>query len=60
MFKRVLVEDWVHIVPVLSFCIFFSIFIIVTIRALRIKRSERERMAAMPLESDPSPQTIED
>jgi hypothetical protein len=50
MFKRVLVEDWTHIIPVISFCIFFTVFIFVTIRAMRLGKTERERLAAMPLE----------
>ena len=55
MFKRILVEGWAHFVPIISFCIFFTVFLVVSIRALRLKKSERERLAALPLESnDPS------
>lgn len=55
MFKRILVEGWAHFVPIISFCIFFTVFVVITIRALRLKKSERERLAALPLESnDPS------
>jgi hypothetical protein len=50
MFKRVFVEDWAHIIPVISFCIFFTVFMVVTIRAMRLGKAERERLAAMPLE----------
>ncbi len=55
MFKRILMEGWAYFVPIVSFCIFFTIFLVVTVRAMRLKKSERERLAAMPLESnDPS------
>jgi len=51
MFKRIFVEDWAHIIPVISFCIFAAVFLLVTVRALRLRKPERERMAALPLDS---------
>jgi hypothetical protein len=51
MFKRIFVEDWALCVPIISFCIFFTVFVAVTIRAMRIGKSERERLASLPLES---------
>jgi hypothetical protein len=51
MFKRIFVEDWALCVPIISFCIFFTVFVAVTIRALRIGKSERERLASLPLDS---------
>lgn len=51
MFKRIFVEDWALCVPIISFCIFFVVFVAVTIRALRIGKSERERLASLPLDS---------
>jgi len=50
MFKRILAEGWTLYVPIISFCIFFAVFLVVTIRALRIKKSERERLASLPLD----------
>ncbi len=52
MFKRVFVEDWALVIPIVSFCIFAVVFAAVTIRALRLSKAERERLAALPLESD--------
>jgi hypothetical protein len=52
MFKRIFVEDWALCVPIISFCIFFAVFVAVTIRALRIGKTERERLASMPLDSE--------
>ena len=51
MFKRIFVEDWALCVPIISFCIFFVVFVAVTIRALRIGKPERERLASLPLDS---------
>ncbi len=59
MFKRILVEDWAQIIPVISFCIFFSVFVLVTVRALRLRKSDRERLAAMPLDPQDSPPTTD-
>ncbi|MDP3849609.1 MAG: hypothetical protein Q8Q59_03835 [Luteolibacter sp.] len=50
MFKRVFVEDWALIIPIVSFCIFAVVFAAVTVRALRISKPERERLASLPLE----------
>jgi cbb3-type cytochrome oxidase subunit 3 len=50
MFKRVFVEEWAHIIPFISFFIFFTVFIFITIRAMRLGKNERSRLAQMPLE----------
>ena len=53
MFKRILVEDWATYVPIISFFLIAGVFIAVTIRALRIGKTERERLASLPLDPDP-------
>ena len=50
MFQRILVEDWATYVPIVSFVLIAGVFIAVTIRALRIDKGERNRLASMPLE----------
>ena len=50
MFKRVILEDWAVWSPFIAFFIFFVVFALVTARALRLGKSERERLAAMPLD----------
>lgn len=50
MFKRILLEDWTTLVPIISFVIFAVVFAAVTIRALRIAKPERERLASLPLD----------
>lgn len=53
MFKRVIVEEWATILPVVSFFIFFVVFAAITVRALRLGKKDRERMASMPLDDHP-------
>jgi len=52
MFKRVIVEDWAYVVPIIAFFIFFTVFVAVTIRAMWMKEPERNRLASMPLEEN--------
>jgi|DewCreStandDraft_4_1066084.scaffolds.fasta_scaffold148192_2 hypothetical protein len=52
MFQRVITEEWAHLTPFLSFFLFAAVFLAVSIRAIRIDKAERERMAALPLEPD--------
>lgn len=49
MFKRIIYEDWTHIVPIISFVLTAGVFLITTIRALRIPRERREDLARIPL-----------
>ncbi|NQX00283.1 hypothetical protein HQ447_06455 [bacterium] len=50
MFQRIFVEDWVTYVPIISFVLIAGVFIAVTIRALRLDKAERTRLASLPLE----------
>ncbi len=50
MFKRILIDGWSLYVPVISFVIFAVVFVVVSVRALRIGKAERERLAALPLD----------
>ncbi len=50
MFKRIFHEDWAAIIPTVSFVVIFTIFLIATIRALRMRPEERERLATLPLD----------
>lgn len=53
MFKRVFVEEWAQIIPFISFFIFLTVFVFVTIRAMRLGKAERNRLASLPLEGNP-------
>ena len=50
MFKRIIHEDWTDIVPMVAFAVLFTIFLVTTIRAIRLKPTERERLAKLPLQ----------
>ncbi len=49
MFKRIILEDWANIVPMIAFGILFLVFLATTLRAIRLKPAERQRMAELPL-----------
>ena len=53
MFKRVILEDWAAIVPMIAFGVLFTVFVAATVRALLIRPKDRERMAALPLDEAP-------
>ena len=50
MFQRVIVEDWAFGLSILSFVMFAGVYVLVTVRALRLGKAERARLAALPLE----------
>ncbi len=52
MFKRIIHEDWTTIIPMIAFGVMFAVFIVTTIRAIRLRPSERERLATLPLDQD--------
>jgi hypothetical protein len=53
MFKRVILEDWASIVPMLAFGILFLVFLVTTLRALRMRPADRDRMSKLPLQDHP-------
>lgn len=50
MFKRVIHEDWALIVTMFAFAVMFTVFLVTTLRAIRLSSDERKRMADLPLE----------
>ena len=58
MFQRIIVEDWALCIPVVSFLIFATVFVLVTLRALRLGEAERKRLASLPLDEQTENQTI--
>ena len=57
MFKRIILEDWANLVPMIAFGVLFLVFLVTTLRAIRLKPAERERMARLPL-SDSTNDTL--
>lgn len=50
MFKRLLFDTWEGFVPVAGFCLTAGAFLLIIIRALRMRRPEADRLARLPLE----------
>lgn len=59
MFQRMIVEEWALSLPVISFFIFAAVFVLVTLRALRLGKTERTRLASLPLEDNADKPTVE-
>ena len=55
MFKRVILEDWATIVPMIAFGVLFTVFLVTTLRAIRLKPAEQKRMADLPLQDPEDP-----
>ncbi len=49
MFKRLVIEDWQQVLPVIAFSLTFGIFLVLSVRALLMKRSKADYMAHLPL-----------
>lgn len=52
MFKRVILEDWHMVLPYLGFALIAGAFLVIVVRAVRIKKTEAERLAHLPLQDD--------
>ena len=50
MFRRVIIDEWVTSAPLISFAIIGIVFIVVTIRALRMSKDTRDHLSSLPLE----------
>jgi len=55
MFKRITFEDWQAIITVIAFFLCFLTFCYFAWRAIRMKRSERDHLSNLPLESEDPP-----
>ena len=53
MFKRVILEDWAAIVPMIAFGVLAAVFLLATVRALMMKPGDREHLSRMPLTDEP-------
>ena len=50
MFKRIVIEDWTIIMAVVAFAFTASVFIYTSVRALRLTKERREKLANLPLD----------
>ncbi len=54
MFKRLQLETWHDYIPVIAFLLTFAVFLFCTFRALCMHRDQAERLAALPLDDEPT------
>ena len=52
MFKRILHDDWTTIVPIIAFVITFTFFVVMVVRAVKMKKSEQDHLSSLPLEDE--------
>lgn len=52
MFHRIIHDNWVAIVPIIAFLLTFAVFIGVLVRAVMMKRDQRDHLASLPLQTD--------
>lgn len=52
MFRRVALENWHEIVPYICFALVAGVFLVIVIRAVRMKKSDIERISSLPLLDD--------
>jgi hypothetical protein len=49
MFKRLILEEWTLVMPVMAFFFTAAVFVYTTVRALKLSKSRREELANLPL-----------
>lgn len=52
MFKRLILEDWQMVIPVVAFVLTFGVFLVLSIKALLLGKKQSEHMANLPLAKD--------
>lgn len=54
MFKRIILEEWTLVMPIVAFFFTAGVFVYTTVRALKLSKDRREELANLPL-SDSAP-----
>ena len=54
MFKRIIYDDWTSIVPLISFWFTFVVFLLITGRALLMRKSNVRHISSLPLKDEKS------
>jgi hypothetical protein len=52
MFRRLLLEDWQNVLAIISFSIFFAVFLLSAVRVWLMPRHRLEHMENLPLAHD--------
>ena len=53
MLKRLIIEDWAVIVPIISFAVTATVFLTASLRALFLPKARREELANLPFGETP-------
>jgi hypothetical protein len=53
MFKRIVLDDWTVVMPIIAFFFTASVFAYTTVRALKLSKGRREQLANLPLNDSP-------
>jgi L-asparagine transporter-like permease len=54
IFNRINVEQWQHVLSIVSLMLFLCTFIVILICSVGMSRSKRTHMEALPLDGEPS------
>ncbi|MBC2602022.1 hypothetical protein [Puniceicoccus vermicola] len=52
MFHRIQYAEWQQILPILAFCISFLLFLLIVVRAIRMRKDKASEMANLPLSAE--------
>jgi hypothetical protein len=52
MFRRIAVDDWQNTFAIISFSIFFAVFLLTLLRLWRTPRKQLQRLEHLPLAED--------
>lgn len=56
MFKRLIMEDWSVVMPIMAFFFTAAVFLYISIRAFRLPKNRREELANIPLQGIQTPE----
>ena len=54
MWKRIQYYEWADLVPYLAFFLTFGVFVVMSVRAIRLRREQALELAHLPLEDAPT------
>ena len=54
MFKRLILEDWTVVMPIIAFFFTAAVFAYTTVRAVKLSKDRREELANLPLSDSTS------
>jgi hypothetical protein len=49
MFKRLILDDWTLVMPIIAFFFTAAVFVYTTVRAMKLSKERRDELANLPL-----------